>query len=160
MSTDSSDDDVNVAAEYEADEDQLERNPGGHGKWVSGLVALVGVWVLAAPFLLAVETAAHLWTDVVVGLLLIALGGYNYYRRRDERLASVGVATFVALLGLWMIVAPFVLGGEFIRVGFEGFADADPMFWSDVLGGLVVLGLGAYSAYEARDTDHTSPAEA
>lgn len=112
----------------------------------------MGLWVLVAPFLMEV-VAAHFWSDVIIGLALIGLGGYNYYRRRDEQLASVGAAAFVALLGAWMIIAPFVFGG------FEGFGDVNPMFWNDVIGGLLVLALGVYSMYEARDTDVVPVAE-
>lgn len=152
MSSDSfDDDDIDEGVEYEADEDQLERNPGEHGKWVSAVIALIGLWVFMAPFLMEV-VAAHFWSDVFVGLALIALGSYNYYRRRDELLASEGAAALAALIGTWMIVAPFVFGG------FEGFAEADLMFWNDVMGGLLVLALGAYSVYEARDTDVTAVA--
>lgn len=166
MSSDHSDD-PNVVAEYDTEEDQLERNPGQHGKLISGLVALIGVWMIAAPFVFQgiwpdqfEILEAHFWSDLIVGLALLVLGGYNYYRRRDERLASVGVAAFVALLGLWMIATPFVFGIEGADVGMDVLADGDLMAWNDVLLGLVVLILGAYSAYEARDTDYTSPAEA
>jgi len=37
-------------------------------------------------------TVANFWNDIIVGLALIALGAYNYYRRADERVGSVGSA--------------------------------------------------------------------
>ncbi len=164
MSSDHSDD-RDVVAEYDADEDGMKPNPREQGKWISGLVALIGAWMIAAPFVF--ETIwpaqfelleAHFWSDVIVGLALLVLGGYNYYRRSDERLANSGVAMLIALLGLWMIATPFVFGIEGADVGMDVLADGDLMAWNDVLLGLVVFLLGAYSAYEARDTGTTRPA--
>lgn len=162
MSSDHSDD-PNVRAEYDANENRLERNPDRQGAGISALVALIGAWFVAAPFVFEAiwpvqfEIAqAHFWSNLIVGLALVVLGGYNYYRRRGERLGSVGVAAFVALLGLWLIATPFVFGTE---VGMD-VAGGDLMGWNDTLLGLVVFILGAYSAYEARKTGRTRPAEA
>jgi 7-keto-8-aminopelargonate synthetase-like enzyme len=46
-------------------------------------------------------------------------------------------AGFVAALGLWLIVAPFVLG-------LEGAA-----LWNDVVTGTLVASFGSYNAYAA-----------
>lgn len=134
------------------DATDVDTNPAERGKWVSVLVALLGLWLIAEPLLLEM-TAANFWNDVVVGLALIVLGGYNYYRRADERLGSVAVGVFVALLGLWLIAAPFVFGVDTGATEATGLA-----FWNDVVVGALVLILGAYSAYEARDTDVARPA--
>ena len=136
--------------EYDATD--VDTNPGERGKWVSALVALVGLWLVVEPFLFEITTA-NFWNDVIIGLALIALGAYNYYRRADERLGSVAVGVFVALLGLWMIAAPFVFGTD------AGVAEATGVgFWNDIVVGALTLILGAYSAYEARDTDVAQPA--
>jgi hypothetical protein len=159
MSSDRTDDDV--VAEYEPEEEQLEWNPRGVGKGASALVALLGLWIIAAPFVFDMvwETAfemleAHFWSDIVVGLTLLVLGAYNYYRRSDERVGSVGVAALVVLLGLWLIATPFVFGvGADIGVNIEALGGLDVMSLNDILVGLLVTLLGAYSAYEAQDTD-------
>ena len=98
--------------------------------------------------------AGNFWSDIIVGVALIALGGYNFYRRANERIGSIGVGVFVALLGLWLVVTPFILGST------EGTAavEFDIEFWNDVVVGLLVFLLGAYSAYEARETDAATPA--
>lgn len=160
MSSDHTDD--RNAAEYDTDERRVERNPDRAGTGISALVALIGVWFVVAPFVFGAVwpaqfemAGAHFWSNVIVGLALIALGAYNYYRRRDERLGSVGVAAFVALLGLWLIATPFVFGSD---VGVE-LAGEDLMGWNDTLLGLVVFLLGAYSAYETRKTARRRPAE-
>jgi ABC-type nickel/cobalt efflux system permease component RcnA len=130
----------------------VDTNPGERGKWISALVALLGLWLVVEPFLFEM-TAVNFWNDIIVGLALIALGAYNYYRRADQRLGSVAVGVFVALLGLWLLAAPFVFGVD------GGASEATgATFWNDVVVGALVVILGAYSAYEARDTDVAHPA--
>lgn len=128
--------------------DDVRTNPREAGKWISALVALIGAWLVVQAYVLD-PVAGNFWSDVIVGVALIALGGYNYYRRSDERHGSVAVGVFVALLGLWMIATPFVLGST------EGAAavESDIEFWNDLVVGLIVFLLGTYSAYEARDRE-------
>ena len=136
----------------EYDTTDIDTNPAERGKWVSALVALIGLWLIVEPFLFEMN-AANFWNDIIIGVALVVLGAYNYYRRADERLGSVAVGVFVALLGLWMIAAPFVFGTDLGVTEATGLA-----FWNDVVVGALVLILGAYSAYEARDTDVAQPA--
>jgi|AntRauTorcE11898_2_1112593.scaffolds.fasta_scaffold58422_1 hypothetical protein len=130
------------------DDGEIRTNPRESGKWISALVALIGAWLLVQAFLLE-PVAGNFWSDVIVGVALIALGGYNYYRRSDERHGSVAVGAFIALLGLWMIATPFVLGST------EGTAavESDIEFWNDIVVGLATFLLGTYSAYASRDRD-------
>ncbi|WP_135366498.1 SPW repeat protein [Halosimplex halophilum] len=138
--------------EDDHDRREVDTNPTEAGKWVSALVALLGLWMLAEAFILN-PVAGNFWSDIIVGAALVVLGGYNFYRRSNEQLGSVGVGAFVALLGLWLIATPFILGST------EGFAavETDLEFWNDIVVGLLVFVLGAYSAYEARDTDVATP---
>lgn len=135
-------------AEYDTEEGELERNPGERGKWASLAIAVLGLWLIVEPFLFEI-LGGNFWNDVIVGVALLAIGAYNYYRRADERLANVGAAAFAALLGLWLIVSPWVYGAEFGAVN----VTTEVGFWNDVIVGALVLILGAYSAYEARDVD-------
>ncbi|WP_459190743.1 SPW repeat protein [Halosimplex sp. J119] len=139
--------------EDDYDEREVDTNPTESGKWISLLVALLGLWMLAQSFILD-PIAGNFWSDIIVGAALLVLGGYNYYRRANDQLGSVGVGAFVALLGLWLIATPFILGST------EGTAavEADIEFWNDIAVGLLTFLLGAYSAYEARDTDVATPA--
>lgn len=138
----------------EAPVGEYDENPAEQGKWASALIALAGVWLLVEPFLIAPIVAGNFWNDIVVGALLVVLGGYNYYRRANEDLGNTAVAGLAALLGLWLIVAPWVYG---IDTG-SGEVVTELGFWNDVVVGLVVLALGAYSAYETRTVDVMTPA--
>lgn len=105
---------------------------------VSLIVALVGAWV-AASVLLYDVTQATLWNNVLVGAVVFVAAGYNYYRVTSDVPLSVGVAALVALLGIWLIVAPALLG-----------MTAGP-FWSTLVSGLLIAGLAGYNAYDARE---------
>jgi hypothetical protein len=91
--------------------------------------------------------ASQFWNDLIVGALLLGVGGYNYSRRGQDKVGSVGAAAIAALLGLWLIAAPFMFGWD------AGTTEAaNPLvFWNDIVVGLITLGLGAFSAYAARD---------
>ncbi|WP_240334586.1 hypothetical protein [Halorussus sp. MSC15.2] len=136
-------------AEYEMDEavdNDIDPNPHERGKWLSGIIALLGAWMLAEAFLFDV-VASQFWNDVIVGALLLAVGAYNYSRRGSDKVGSVGAAAIAALLGLWLVAAPFLFGAG----GGATEAVNDAAFWNDIVVGLVALVVGAFSAYAARD---------
>lgn len=122
------------------------RNPNESGKWVSALIALVGLWLLLETLLFDLAQA-EMWNEVLVGLLLLAVGGYNYYRQSEGRYGSAGAAAVAALLGLWLIVTPFVFNTVFSLTP----VDENLPVWSDIVSGLLALGFGAYSAYRIRE---------
>ena len=99
---------------------------------------LLGGWLIAAPFVFDASGVTR-WNDVLVGAVIALIAGYNYTRVRSGRPATAIGAGFVALLGCWLVVAPFVLG-----LGLEG-----PALWTDVVVGTVVASFGSYNAYAA-----------
>ncbi|MFC6717322.1 SPW repeat protein [Natrialbaceae archaeon GCM10025810] len=105
--------------------------------FVSGIVAVIGAWVAASPFLFDVA-AAPFWNDVLVGAVIFCAGAYNYYRLANDIPLSVGVSSLAALLGLWLLVAAPLFG-----------MSTGP-FWSTIASGLLVTVLAGYDAYEAR----------
>lgn len=127
--------------------DDYDTNPDESGKWVSGLIGLLGLWMIIEAVVLDI-VLTQFWNDVLIGALLLAVGGYNYYRRSNREVGSVAAAGIAALLGLWLIVAPFVLGTGAEEQAVE--TANDLAFWNDTVVGLLALGLGLYSAYEAR----------
>lgn len=132
-------------------DDEYDPNPSEAGKWISALIALLGLWMIAEALLFDL-VASQFWNDIVVGALLLAVGAYNYYRRSDERFGSVAAATLAALLGLWLVASPFMFGAD------TGSTEAanDFGFWNDIIVGLAALILGAYSAYKGRDRRETA----
>lgn len=138
--------DRNLDHDEAIDRDEYRSNPDESGKWVSALIALLGGWLIVEAVLFDI-VLTQFWNDVLVGVLLLAIGAYNYSRRADEKTGSIAAATFAALLGLWLIAAPFVLGAD------AGTTETvnDFAFWNDIVAGVLALVLGAYSAYEARE---------
>jgi hypothetical protein len=105
--------------------------------FVSAILAVLGAWV-ALSVLIYDLSAAAFWNNVVVGAVVFAAGAYNYYRLVSDIPLSIGVASLVAILGVWLIVAPAALG---LTSG----------FWSTLASGLLIAGLAGYNAYEARE---------
>ena len=126
--------------------DEHNPNPDESGKGLSAIIALLGAWMILEAVMLDVAVT-QFWNDILVGVLLLAVGGYNYTRQADEETGSVAAASVAALLGLWLRAAPFVLGAG------SGNAETlnDLAFWNDVVVGLLALVVGAYSAYQIRD---------
>lgn len=145
-------------SETTTDEDRADRtydtNPSEQGKWISALIAIAGLWLIIEAFWFDFLLLGNIWNDIIVGAALVLLGGYNYYRRTNEKLGSTAVAGLSALLGLWLIVSPFVYDIDTAAGGIT----TELGFWNDVIVGLIVLLLGAYSAYETRDVDVGQPA--
>ncbi len=137
--------DVNATRERR-DNNVNEANPGGRGKWLSPLIALLGAWMIVLTLVLDV-TGAHFWSAVLVGALLVGVGAYNYSRQSNERLANSAIALIAVAAGLWLIAAPYVLGGD------AGLTESayELWFYNHIAVGLLAAGLGAYSAYVARD---------
>ncbi|MFD1586995.1 hypothetical protein ACFR9U_08365 [Halorientalis brevis] len=131
--------------EHEVDT-EYNPNPSESGKWLSAVIALLGAWLIVEAFLFDL-VASQFWNDIIVGALLLIVGGYNYSRRASERVGSMSAAVLAALVGLWLIAAPFIFGADF------GLTEtANPLgFWNDIVVGLIAFVLGAYSAYEVRD---------
>ena len=110
-------------------------------RWVSALVALAGLGLVAYPFMFE-STDAAFWNDVLLGTAIFLIAGYNFYRLSKDRLASTGAALLATVLGLWVLVSPAV-----IEMG------SDELAMTTAAGGLVVAVLSAYNAYANRSAD-------
>jgi len=127
------------------DKTPFEPNPGERGTRLSAAIALLGLAVLGQAFVLELA-AGQFWNDVFVGATLLITGAYNYARRANGDFGSTGVAVLAALVGLWLVAAPFLLGAG--SGGVE--TTSDPGFWTDIVAGLLAAGLGTYSAVRIR----------
>lgn len=110
-------------------------------QWVSALAALVGLYIVASPFLFEATNTA-IWNDTLVGTAIFLLAGYNFVRMTRDRLASVGVASLTVLLGLWALVSPAL-----IEMG------SNQLATGTAISGAVVAVLAAYTAYANNSAD-------
>jgi len=110
-------------------------------QWVSALAALIGLWIVASPFVFEATDQAY-WNNTLVGTGIFLLAGYNFVRMTRDRLANVGVAALATLLGLWTAISPFL-----IEMG------SDNLATSTIASGALVALLSAYNAYENSKAD-------
>jgi len=110
-------------------------------KWVSALAAVVALWVIASPFIYE-STDAAAWNNTLVGTAIFLLAGYNFVRLSRGELANAGAAALTLLLGLWIVVSPFIMG-----------MGSDELATSTILSGIVIAILSAYNAYTNRKAE-------
>lgn len=100
----------------------------------SGLNVIVGIWLIIAPFLLGHPAiSAAVWNDVIVGILVLIFAGI----RISGAYQAAWLSWINFVLGIWMIVAPFVFG-------YAGISAA--ALWNDIIVGAIILVLAAWSA--------------
>jgi SPW repeat len=90
------------------------------------LGALAGVWVAISPWFLSLGPRERA-SDLVVGLVVAALGLFGMAGGRG----FLGMQAGSALLGVWLIISPFILAATF--------AVRAPMYWSNGFAGAAVL---------------------
>lgn len=113
-------------------------------KWISGVTALLGLWIAVSSFVFTEISLASYWNNIVIGVAILLIAGYNTYRLMNGMSASAASAGLVTILGLWMILAPFV---------FEVLSMA--LLWSDIIAGALVVILAGYNTYMERKTQQT-----
>jgi peptidoglycan/LPS O-acetylase OafA/YrhL len=101
----------------------------------SGVKAYLGLWLLIAPWVLDYQDRQDFAVShVVAGLLLLALGAYRLGKPRSAHWLS----WLNAVVGLWLVLAPFVLLPSSSSTG--------PAYWNSVIIGIVVAALGVSAA--------------
>lgn len=118
---------------------------GSLAKWGSWLAALVGLWVVASPFVLdgAAASGTAMWSNVVAGAVVLILGAFSAYTIRTAAETEVNTlgesgGWLAALAGAWILVSPFVVGGT-VAAGW--------MLWSNVITGALALLFAGYTGY-------------
>jgi SPW repeat len=127
-------------------------------RWASGINVLAGIWLIIAPLILGyAELFAPFWNDVTVGATIAAMA----LIRVGAPLRYPELGWINAGLGAWLIFAPVVLGYAGVAEGIAGAAAvtangtvvavvAEAAYWNDVIVGIVVLVLAAWSAAAGR----------
>lgn len=73
---------------------------------INGIAVLVAVSMIVSPLLGAV-LSAFLWGNVVGGVVIVLLAGYNAYLAHDGEPVNRYVAYLAGFGGLWLIMFPF-----------------------------------------------------
>jgi hypothetical protein len=110
-------------------------------KVANWIIALCGLWEFGDIAALFVPDFGHIkafvWNHILVGLVLMIIGAWaaltssvRFAKRLDWLAAAAGV---------WLIIAPFILGLPEIAAG----------LWNDIIVGLIVIILGVWAALSA-----------
>lgn len=90
------------------------------------LGVLAGVWIAISPWFLTLGRRGTA-EDLIVGLVVAALGALGIAGARG----FLGLQAGNLLLGIWLIISPFILASTF--------AVSAPMYWSNGFGGFAVI---------------------
>lgn len=105
-------------------------------KWITLLTAALGIWLFSFP-VWAGSPVLDRWNDLVAGGTIATLSGYNFARVHSGIGPSKRVSTGLALVGAWLLFAPFVVS----VVG--------PLLWNDIVVGVLVTAFAIYTLYVA-----------
>ena len=109
-------------------------------KVASGLNFLAGIWIVISAWVYgAVYTSGSAWNSIIVGIVIAAFAAIRFFSPRS----AVGLSWINALLGIWMIISPWVYGYASTNT---------PRMWNSVIFGIIVLILGVWSAAATRGT--------
>ena len=98
-------------------------------------VAVIGLWEALAPFILGYSfIAAALANALVIGITIIILAAWAGLT--SNLISERTLDWVIAVLGLWLIAAPFVLG----------YSDLTIAMWNAIIVGVVVAGLEIWAA--------------
>lgn len=106
-------------------------------KWTSGTNLVAGIWLILAPFILGYSSVtAAVWNDIVIGLAVAGLAWVRVAKPTERE----GVSWINVVLGVWLLAAPFALG----------YTATAAAMWNDIVIGIVVVVLAAWSAMASR----------
>ncbi len=116
-------------------------------KQINPVIALLGLWQIAAPFALGyAHVTAPLWNSVIVGALLI---GFSLTCAVTTSAVLARTMDWLnVILGIWLIVAPFVMGYAGIVAG----------LWNAVIVGTLVAALSLWALTSLYRRVRTPPA--
>jgi hypothetical protein len=89
----------------------------------SWLNIVLGIWVIISPFVVQfARLPAAMWNNVIVGIVIAVLAIIRTSAPRQTGWSWVNV-----ILGIWMIISPFVLG-----------VMTTALFWNNIILGIVI----------------------
>src|SRR5882724_1745791 len=96
---------------------------------VAALGVLTGLWVALSPSFLTLQHAGGnaAIANLIAGLAVAAVGAASLVGLRG----FAGLQFASALLGVWVIISPFILDAKF--------SIAAPMYWSNIVSGGVLV---------------------
>ena len=103
-----------------------------HVKTASGLAVLFSLWLIVSPFVLGFAGSTGMWDAVVVGVVVLVLAWIRYANPSGTAVLS----WLVALLGVWLILSPYVFGMSGVTT----------LLWDYFVTGAAFIVFGAWAA--------------
>jgi hypothetical protein len=84
----------------------LPRTPDDAGRPGTALNVIAGIWLIISPWVLGFSTVRlPMWDTLLVGIAVLVLAAI-----RLGTVGTVGLRWINFLLGIWLLISPFVLG--------------------------------------------------
>ncbi len=107
----------------------------GLQKTLNWIIALAGVWMIIASFVLGYGVSTPpFWDALIVGIIFIILGAWAALTSQvgtDRTLDWVN-----AIVGLWLLISPFVMS----------YTNLIAPLYNDIIVGIIVIILGVWAA--------------
>ncbi len=104
-------------------------------KNLNWVIALAGIWEVIAPFVLSyTKVSSAMWDAIIIGIVLVILGVWAALANSPGTVK--GLSWVNAILGLWLIIAPFILS----------YSSTASAMWNDIIVGVIVVILGVWAA--------------
>ena len=104
-------------------------------KNLNWVIAIAGIWEVIAPFVLSyTRVSSAMWDAIIIGIVLVILGVWAALANSAGTVK--GLSWVNAILGLWLIIAPFILS----------YSSTASAMWNDIIVGVIVVILGVWAA--------------
>lgn len=100
----------------------MESENRGSIRTLSGINFILGIWLIISPWIFSYSTSQARWMSFVFGIVVLILGAIRYIAPTQSWASALN-----GLVGLWLIVAPFVLS----------YAKTSS-YWNEVIVGIIV----------------------
>lgn len=89
---------------------------------LAGINFLLGIWLIISPWILNYSTTDATWNQVGLGIAVLILSAIRYIFPR-----AAWASWLNGLIGLWLIIAPFILG-----------YDRSVAYWNEIILGIII----------------------
>ena len=120
---------LNTDEEQDSRPEQEESTPERSRDGSSWINALLGIWVIVSPFVMAIHSSKAIWSNVIAGAVVVVLAIVRWSMHQP------GWSWLNLILGMWLVISPFVLflGG--------------PAMWNNVILGIIIAAFALTNTY-------------
>lgn len=112
---------------------QVAHPNDGSTRVASGLNVLAGIWLIISPWVYgSIYRGGSAWNSIIVGIIVGVFALIRFFSPRS----AVALSWINAILGLWMIISPWIYG----------YAGDAARLWNSIIVGIIVVILGVWSA--------------